>query len=409
MLKHNTGAKMKSAQPPHSQPHVTARANFPSLTERDGELKHNWYIACLGSELKKGKALQVVLYDEPYVLFRDAEGKATCLPDRCLHRNAQLSKGTVQDGQIACPYHGWVYDSHGKVVDIPSENTSGCDSESRSTGASGAVSENTGSEKSRPGAKGFACGRFGLKPLPCAEQDGAVWVHVGGRLPLHLKPPYRFPYGGTTGWTTYFMVTDFDNETTHLAENFMDVPHTVFVHSGWFRDPKKSRIPITIETSNGTVLVTYDHQDDKVGYLQKIMNPRSEPTIHTDLFVMPNITRVDYEFGSRNGMVISSQMSPVSTLRTRVYTWIAYKFENLGLLGPLLRPFFNAYTRKIIQQDVEIMANQGQNFARNINPEFHHTPADDVHLAIERLRDLGAKGDERWKTWKRSSERVISV
>ncbi len=34
------------------------------------------------------------------------------------------------------------------------------------------------------------------------------------------------------------MITDFPNEVTNLAENFMDVPHTVYVHRGWFRDEK---------------------------------------------------------------------------------------------------------------------------------------------------------------------------
>ncbi|MGH8565884.1 MAG: Rieske 2Fe-2S domain-containing protein [Gammaproteobacteria bacterium] len=32
------------------------------------------------------------------------------LIDRCCHRGARLSLGTVTDGHLACGYHGWRYD-----------------------------------------------------------------------------------------------------------------------------------------------------------------------------------------------------------------------------------------------------------------------------------------------------------
>jgi hypothetical protein len=105
---------------------------------------------------------------------------------------------------------------------------------------------------------------------------------------------------------------------------------------------------------------------------------------------MPNITRVDYSFGEKNAFVISSQMSPESTLRTRVYTWISYRLQSFGPAAGLLKPFFRFYTRRVIQQDVDIMANQGANFARDMTCRFQHTDADVVHVAIEQLRAAGA-------------------
>ena len=52
------------------------------------------------------------------------------------------------------------------------------------------------------------------------------------------------PYWDTPGWGTYYMVTEFPNEVTHLVENFMDVPHTTFVHVGWFRRPAHKRVRV---------------------------------------------------------------------------------------------------------------------------------------------------------------------
>ena len=212
----------------------------PSLRERDGKLVENWYVACLSHELGQKKPLGRMIYDRPLVLFRDESGKPACLPDRCLHRHAQLSEGVMLKGRVGCPYHGWVYDSRGRVVEVPSE-----------------------------GPECKPAGSLCLKSVPVVEQDGCVWVWMGEGEPRTALPPFRFPHKDEPGWVGYFMITDFENEVTNLAENFMDVPHTVFVHAGWFRNPSLKQVPISVETSSGSVLVTYRQPSDQIGVLAR--------------------------------------------------------------------------------------------------------------------------------------------
>ena len=69
---------------------------------------------------------------------------------------------------------------------------------------------------------------------------------------------------------------------------------------------------------------------------------------HTDRFILPNITKVDYDFGSSNSFIIISQITPVSTLHCRVYTAIIYR---VGILTKPLEPFFRFYTRRVIEQE----------------------------------------------------------
>lgn len=58
--------------------------------------------------------LRVVAEGAAVVLFRDHEGRAAALLDRCPHRFAPLSAGRIRpDGRIACPYHGWSFDRDG--------------------------------------------------------------------------------------------------------------------------------------------------------------------------------------------------------------------------------------------------------------------------------------------------------
>jgi len=57
--------------------------------------------------------------DQPLVLWRDATSQPHALPNRCAHRGALLSRGTVVDGTLACRYHGWRDAGTGKCVHIP--------------------------------------------------------------------------------------------------------------------------------------------------------------------------------------------------------------------------------------------------------------------------------------------------
>src|SRR3954470_8283548 len=47
-------------------------------------------------------------------------GEVSAFPDRCPHRLVPLAAGTVVDGRLQCPYHGWRFDAEGRCVAIPS-------------------------------------------------------------------------------------------------------------------------------------------------------------------------------------------------------------------------------------------------------------------------------------------------
>jgi phenylpropionate dioxygenase-like ring-hydroxylating dioxygenase large terminal subunit len=336
-----------------------------SLQAVDGELRQHWYIVALAGELRGRKPLARTVYGKYYALFRDGEGKPRALLDRCVHRGAKLSEGRCVDGGLACPYHGWVYDSSGNVVDIPSEGP-------RSAERAGAI-------RAR---------RWSAPSVPVVEQDGVLWLWAGDGEPHPASPPWKFPHADDQSWQGYFMVTDFANEVTHLVQNFMDVPHTVFVHRHWFRDRALIQVPYTLEVGAGSVTATYQQPGDAIGGVMRwVINPDRLPMVHTDQYVFPNLTRVDYRFGE-NGFVINSQCTPVERYSTRVYTWIAYRGS---WLAPWLRPVVRFYTRRVIQQDVEIMRNQGGNLRRfgEEEPAWKSTAADDIHLAISRLREAG--------------------
>lgn len=47
-------------------------------------------------------------------------GEVAAFPSRCPHRLVPLAAGSVVDGRLQCPAHGWRFDGEGRCVDIPS-------------------------------------------------------------------------------------------------------------------------------------------------------------------------------------------------------------------------------------------------------------------------------------------------
>ncbi|MES2172345.1 MAG: Rieske 2Fe-2S domain-containing protein [Pseudomonadota bacterium] len=80
-----------------------------------------WWAVARSEEVTSKKPLSVDIGDQPVVLWRDHQGIARALEDRCPHRRAPLSLGCIRDnGLIQCGYHGWSYDGEtGRLKEIP--------------------------------------------------------------------------------------------------------------------------------------------------------------------------------------------------------------------------------------------------------------------------------------------------
>lgn len=114
-----------------------------------------WRPLALSEQVTADQPLKVVCADEDIVLFRDLSGQARALEDRCPHRRAPLSLGTLVGGQLQCGYHGWTFE-----------------------GAGGAC---TRIPNLRPDERAPA--RYGARAFRVAEGDGFVQVWLGEGVP----------------------------------------------------------------------------------------------------------------------------------------------------------------------------------------------------------------------------------
>ena len=316
-----------------------------------------WYIVAESRELGLDRALARCVLDERLVCFRGLDGSATVLRDRCLHRNAPLSDGRVREGLLACPYHGWVYDGQGQVVTIPAMG---------------------------PMLTQHHC----LQPYPAIERDGFVYVRLNREGPVDITP-FPMPQYGAPGWKTLRLQNRFQNNVSNCVENFIDIPHTAFVHKGIFRSSTGERLQACVTRTSGQVHIAYDNERSNLGRYRWFLNPRGGTVRHIDSFYAPNVTSVEYQIG-RKVFLITSQAVPVRSNETLVYTDLTYRF---GVFNTLAAPFVRRYGQQIIDQDLAILARQMANIER-YGREFRDTPADHIHRMVDSIRAAIARGED---------------
>ncbi|HGM4966718.1 aromatic ring-hydroxylating dioxygenase subunit alpha [Pseudomonas monteilii] len=85
-------------------------------------LRNTWYVAAWDEEIKAGELFSRQLLSEQVVFYREQSGRVRALVDRCPHRFAPLSKGTLCGDVVRCPYHGLEFGGEGQCTRNPHGN-----------------------------------------------------------------------------------------------------------------------------------------------------------------------------------------------------------------------------------------------------------------------------------------------
>lgn len=81
-----------------------------------------WHRLAASEDVNGEALLSVKFADRPLVLYRDPTGKAHVASAKCPHNGIDLNctNAPIVDGVIACPLHGWHFDSaSGRCTLIP--------------------------------------------------------------------------------------------------------------------------------------------------------------------------------------------------------------------------------------------------------------------------------------------------
>ena len=172
-----------------------------------------WWAAARSSEIAD-KPYGCTMLDTPVVLYRrSSDGQIVALHDRCAHRWAPLSAGWVEGDRIVCGYHGFEYESGGKCIRIPTQDS----------------------------VPAKAC----VRAYPVIERYGMVWVWLGdAALADASEPPADLGFITDPSWTVVTGEMPLHANYMMLKENVLDLTHFGYVHRNtikvmdWDRPPQ---------------------------------------------------------------------------------------------------------------------------------------------------------------------------
>ncbi len=332
----------------------------PETAPAQPRIRRAWYIACESAELKPGQHRTLEILEAPIVLFRDEQGVAGALLDRCPHRNVPLSTGRVVGAGLACGYHGWRFDQRGECTHVPA-----------------LVGEAT-----TPGRR---CAAF-----PVKEQQGYVWIWADAESAPD-REPWTFRLSDARGYLTVRRRVEAEGSVHAVAENALDVPHTAFAHGGLFRvDADRNEIACRVTRRRDSVECEYIGEPRPKGLVGKVLSPSGGVVVHFDRFHLPSIVEVEYRIGDENHILVNAALTPTRDHHTILHAVVAAK-TRIPLW--LILPFVEDVALKIFAQDQEILAKQTATLRRFGDARFVSTELDALGPHILRLMRQLERGE----------------
>jgi phenylpropionate dioxygenase-like ring-hydroxylating dioxygenase large terminal subunit len=326
----------------------------------DSTAQAYWWPLAAAPELTCGAVLPRTLLGMPLVLFRTADGTPAALPDRCPHRAAPLSRGTVRNGEVECPYHGWRFDGEGRCTRVPG-----------------------GSQTCSPKPL--------LAPLNVCEHAGLVWASLPGDPPV--QPPAT-PPASTHPMDVFFLSDTIRCTLAEAAENFLDAFHTHFVHAGWIRsDTRRQKIRAKVRRLPDGIEARYSEEGLQSGWISQLLERERGESFGR--FRMPGLAEIEYR--NRKGgvtLLISAWLTPAARGQIQLLARVA---TPAGWLPGLVKEAVLRRVFAVIQkQDKRILELTTANRERFAEIEAAAAPAEPLSGALDLLgphiRELLGKG-----------------
>lgn len=163
-------------------------------------LRRYWQPVSLACELTEERPLKrITILGEELVLYRATDGTYGLLAEHCPHRGASLYYGFLEGAALRCPYHGWLFDAHGRCLEQPFEP-----------------------------AQSMMKHTLRHPAYPVRELGGLLFAYMGPPDRQPLLPNWDILVN--PGRRTFIMYPPLACNWLQCQENTADVTHTYFLH-----------------------------------------------------------------------------------------------------------------------------------------------------------------------------------
>ena len=309
-------------------------------------LFQHWYAVARADRVGR-RPLAVSLLDQHFVIAGDGQGGWFALEDRCPHRQLALSAGCLRDGQLQCRYHGWRFDRHGRLSELPGHDP----------------------QQALPAIR--------VPAFAVHEHDGLLWLRPGAHgttqipsLASELQPDQR----------RFLWQAQWRGHVLDVMENFLDALHTHYVHPGLVRRAAARRqTTVRVQVDGDRVRADYLGHGAQSGLIYRLFESRrSGESAH---FQLPGSSRLQYDYANGARACVSLHFSPIDARKTRILAsfhvhrrW-APRWAVRALLWPLLA--------HVGRQDAAILAAQQDNMDRFCGRRPARMPGDVLRPLLE--------------------------
>ena len=263
----------------------------------------NFWHAVATSDSVESEIFSVRLLHNDYVLWRTPDGQIVAALDSCTHRQAPLSKGTLEDGCLRCPYHGWLFGDEGHCLEVPSAS------------------------------EGLPIPpKANLKSLHVEEKYGLVWLCPN-------EPDAPIPEVAADSDSSFTRLNTkmqiWNTDSTRMIDNMLDISHFPYTHRGTFGIEQETVVPrIKLEQLDETFFgYGYEVKINNVGSA-KVMAGGGDDIINLQMttgFVLPFsvLSTMSYETGVEQKLFMTA--APIEEGKS-IYTFVIWRNDDVSAL-----------------------------------------------------------------------------
>ena len=252
-------------------------------------LRSCWHPVCRSTDVADDAVVPVRLLGEAWAVAR-IDGVLAAFVDRCPHRMAPLSAGTVVDAALQCAYHGYRFGADGRCVAIP------------------ALGENA-----------HIPPRAALTMASAVtERYGLVWMAI--------DPPVvdliDVPEWDDPSFTVVALPTlDWNAGAAQMTDNFLDLAHFPYLHPATFGDAAATVVrDYAVQRDGFTFTTDYRHVTRHIGAAGAGEEPVTDERSDTFVYVAPFSIRLRIEYRAEDVVLtIAFFHQPVDATMTRLY------------------------------------------------------------------------------------------
>ena len=279
-------------------------------------LPPGWYAFADPREFSRKHPTHIRRFGEDWVIWWHSSGQWIAQVDRCPHRGARLSLGSIHEDCIQCPFHGFRFDHTGKCSYVP---------------------------EIKRDAPGLLVATFAL-----TERFDFLWINWGQSAQKEI--PW-FSDLQTAGYTYASAKKTWKKHFTRSVENQLDYAHLPFVHASSIGRSFDPTLKVQWQFDQDALRVVLGSEKDSTGYFE---------------FRFPNVWKL---FISPK-LVQTLMFVPVDENETCIYSRSYHRFTTIPVLKQAIAWISAKWANPwILAQDERVVISQMPNDVRDARDE----------------------------------------